>query len=102
MVTDEGTVSGSVVVLAAGAWLPTMLADGSMTGAVPPSSALPALTVTQEQPGYFLRGGSAAGLEDLPSFVHLRDFSDDSVKRAIAYYGLFTPGHGVKVGYRYF
>ena len=30
--------------------------------------------------------------------MHLRDFSDDSVKRAIAYYGLFTPGRGVKVG----
>ena len=30
--------------------------------------------------------------------MHLRDFSDDSVKRAIAYYGFFTPGRGVKVG----
>ena len=50
VVTDTGTVSGSVVVLAAGAWLPAMLADGSLTGAVPPRSALPALKVTQEQP----------------------------------------------------
>ena len=98
VITDDDTISGATVVLSAGAWLPGLLRDPALLAAVPSLLSLPALRVTQEQPGYFLRAGSDVGLAELPSFVHLRDFSDDAVKRAIAYYGLFTPGRGVKVG----
>ncbi len=98
VVTDAGVIRGDTVVLAAGAWLPGLLRDPELLEAVPSLRSLPALRVSQEQPGYFAHEGSWEGLENLPSFVHLRDFADDSVKRAIAYYGLFTPGRGVKVG----
>ncbi len=102
VVTDQGVIKGSVVVLAAGGWLPGLLARGGnkWTESAPSLATLPRLRVTQEQPAYFVGNGDGEGqaVGDLPSFVHLRDFNDARVSRPIAYYGLFTPGHGVKVG----
>ena len=79
VVTADRTLSGEVVVVAAGAWLPKL---APMLGL---ADQLPAMVVTQEQPAYF----DAPGADDWPVFVHYGDRS---------HYGLFTPGIGVKVG----
>lgn len=79
--TTGGDVSARVVVVAAGAWLPSLL------GSMPVPDGVPPLRVTQEQPVYF----AARGDEVWPSFIHHR-------AGAVACYGLGAPGDGVKAG----
>jgi sarcosine oxidase len=79
VVTDGRTLVGNVVVVAAGAWLPTL------APALGLRDQLPTMVVTLEQPAYF----DAPGADDWPVFVHYGERS---------HYGLFTPGVGVKVG----
>jgi sarcosine oxidase len=78
VVTAYQTLLGRVAVVAAGAWLPSVVAS------LPLASELPPMTVTQEQPAYF-----AADAAGWPVFVHHAD---------APHYGLYTPGVGVKVG----
>lgn len=78
VVIGDGTLRADVAVVAAGAWLPSFASRLAI--------ALPPMTVTQEQPGYFPADGDAS---DWPVFVHYAD---------VPRYGLFTPGDGVKVG----
>lgn len=79
--TTGGDVEARVVVVAAGAWLPSLL------GSLPVPDGVPPLRVTQEQPVYF-----AARTDDgWPSFIHHR-------VGAVACYGLGAPGDGVKAG----
>jgi sarcosine oxidase len=75
--STTGTLTAECVVLTAGAWLPKLAADLHLD--------LPALTVTQQQPAYF-----RTDAPDWPVFIHHRP---DSL-----FYGLPTPGLGVKVG----
>jgi sarcosine oxidase len=78
--TSEGEeVEARVAVVAAGAWLPGLLRS------LPVPDGLPAFRVTQEQPVYL------PSEAEWPSFVHHR--GDD-----VPYYGLGSPGDGVKVG----
>jgi sarcosine oxidase len=79
VVTADRTVLADVVVVAAGAWLPKVVAGLELV------EQLPAMTVTQEQPAYF----DAPAADSWPVFVHHAD---------APHYGLFTPGLGVKVG----
>ena len=74
--TEEVEYRASVVVIAAGAWLP------KLAGGVVP---LPPLKVTQEQVFHFPSLGAGS---NWPSFIHHRE-------RFM--YGLETPGEGVKV-----
>lgn len=75
--TARRTLTARVAVVAAGAWLPGLAKSLRLD--------LPRLTVTQEQPAYFL----APGAETWPVFVH---------HGPVPHYGLFTPGIGLKVG----
>ena len=86
IVTVGRTLRADIVVVAAGAWLPTLAASLRL------SDALPAMTVTQEQPAYF-EAPSAAGW---PVFVHHADPHGGGADSP--HYGLWTPGLGVKVG----
>ena len=79
VITADRTLVTDVVVVAAGAWLPKLVAPLALAG------QMPAMTVTQEQPAYFVAPGGAGW----PVFVHHGDTPR---------YGLFTPGLGVKVG----
>jgi sarcosine oxidase len=79
VVTDDRTLVGDVVVVAAGAWLPKLAPALGLADELPP------MVVTQEQPAYF----DAPRAEDWPVFVHYGEPS---------HYGLLTPGVGVKVG----
>ena len=79
VVTGNRTLRADVVVLAVGAWLPTLARALGLADQLPP------LVVTQEQPAYF----DAPGAEEWPVFVHHGE---------APHYGLFTPGLGVKVG----
>ena len=98
VVTDGATLRAGVVVLAAGAWLPGLLAGAAAR--LPELAGLPPLRVTQEQPAYFapLPGGPA--VEDVPSIVHSRRFPGGAVDRplGLGYYALGGPGRGVKLG----
>jgi sarcosine oxidase len=69
-------LDADVVVVAAGAWLPELLAD------VP----LPKLTVTREQIVHF----ASRVDEQWPSFIHRQT-------NGVGVYGLETPGEGIKV-----
>ena len=80
VMTDDRTLVGDVVVLAAGGWLPGLARKLELT------AKLPRFVVTQEQPAYF----TASGAEEWPVFVH-----HDEER---PHYGLFTPDIGVKVG----
>lgn len=76
-------VAADTVVVTAGAW---------SRGILPPSFALPRLTVTEESPAHF----AAISPQDAwPSFNHLlpRDRFPGHV------YGMPTPGEGIKVGF---
>jgi len=86
--TDDEEVTASRVVVAAGAWAPSLLA-----GLVP----LPPLVVTQEQPVHLaVRDASAVW----PSFNYLPDPSDDRTGWWPGpVYGMLTPGEGVKAGW---
>ncbi|HEV2890444.1 MAG TPA: FAD-dependent oxidoreductase [Frankiaceae bacterium] len=77
--TTAGEWEARVAVVAAGAWLPGLL------GSLPLPDDLPPFRVTQEQPVYLPSDAQ------WPSFIHHR--GDD-----VAYYGLGTPGEGVKLG----
>jgi sarcosine oxidase len=90
VLTDDGAIEASSVVLAAGAWLPGLVAD------LPFACKLPPFRVTQEQPAYFATRDDTTW----PSFLHHRPTgqSDTLPTLGFGYYGLFTPGHGVKVG----
>ena len=79
IVTTDRTLRADVVVVAAGAWLPKLVAPMAL------AAELPAMTVTQEQPAYF----EAPMADGWPVFVHHAEAPR---------YGLFTPGVGVKVG----
>ena len=84
-VDADGTRSeivAEVVVVTAGAWT---------SGILPPSFALPRLTVTEESPAHFRPSGAPA---DWPSFNHFVD-PDRHIGNV---YGMPTPGEGVKVG----
>jgi len=84
--TTAGTVTADVVVLAAGAWVP------SLTASLPFASELPAFRVTQEQPGYFRVPGDTAYL----SFLHHRDAGERRL--GFGAYGMCSPDRGLKVG----
>jgi sarcosine oxidase len=79
VVTAAQVLSARVAVVAAGAWTPGLLAPLEL------GDRLPALHVTQEQPGYF-----PTTEQRWPAFVHYRD--------GVACYGLAAPGLGLKVG----
>ena len=81
VVTDRGEWEARVVVVAAGAWLPGLLA------ALPVPGDLPPFRITQEQPVYVPARGEATW----PSFIHHRP-------GAVSMYGLGAPGEGVKLG----
>lgn len=83
VVTANQTLTARVAVVAAGAWLPSVIAS------LPLARELPRMTVTQEQPAYF-----AADAANWPVFVHHAMSPDE----AAPHYGLFTPGVGLKVG----
>jgi sarcosine oxidase len=83
--TAAGVEEASSVVVAAGAWLP------SLAGGLVP---LPPATVTSEQPAHFRRRD---GAEEWPSFLHHTSGHADA-RLAFASYGMWTPGLGVKVG----
>jgi sarcosine oxidase len=83
VLTSERTLVATVAVLAAGAWLPRIVAS------LPAAAELPPLTVTQEQPAYF-----PAAPDGWPAFVHHAETPDEGA----AHYGLLTPGVGLKVG----
>jgi sarcosine oxidase len=78
--TSAGDVEARVVVVAAGAWLPGLLAS------LPVPDDLPPFRVTQEQPVYF----TCAPTVSWPSFIHWRP--------GVPVYGLAAPGDGVKAG----
>jgi sarcosine oxidase len=78
--TPAGVVEARVAVVAAGAWLPGLLAH------LPVPADLPPFRVTQEQPVYL----AARTGDGWPSFIHHR--------APFLYYGLGAPGEGVKVG----
>jgi sarcosine oxidase len=80
--TTEGDFLASVVVVAAGAWLPGLLPS------LPVPDDLPPFRVTQEQPVYFASRTGATW----PSFIHHRDGG------LVPAYGLGAPGEGVKAG----
>jgi sarcosine oxidase len=88
---SDAVHTADVVVSAIGSWTPALLGPWlSAHGA-----ALPAVTVTEEQPAHFpLLPGPAADESVWPSFVHHP--TDDEQPSA---YGLLTPGEGVKVGF---
>lgn len=74
------------VIVAAGAWAPTLL-EGLVT--------LPPLVVTEEHPAHFLPRDPAL---QWPSFNHIaRD--EELERRGGHVYGMLTPGEGVKVGF---
>lgn len=79
--TDAGEVEARACVVAAGAWLPSLL------GSLPGADDVPPLRVTQEQPVYFASRDDATW----PSFIHHR-------AGTVAMYGLGAPGDGVKAG----
>ena len=86
--TPRRSITASVVVAAAGAWLPAIAGLESF------SIALPPLKVTAQAPVHFaIRPGYS-----FPSFVHHE--GSDAVDHTFAYgaYGLESPGEGVKVG----
>jgi sarcosine oxidase len=88
---SDGVHTADRVVTAVGSWTPGLLGPWlSAHGA-----ALPAITVTEEQPAHFpLLAGPAADEKAWPSFVHHP--TDDTQPSA---YGLLTPGEGVKIGF---
>ncbi|HEX8004134.1 MAG TPA: FAD-dependent oxidoreductase [Mycobacteriales bacterium] len=78
--TDTGDeYEARVAVVAAGAWLPGLLAS------LPVPDDLPPFRVTQEQPVYLPSDAA------WPSWIHHR-------ADGVPYYGLGAPGEGVKVG----
>jgi sarcosine oxidase len=83
--TTDGTVVGDVVVLAVGAWVP------SLTRSLPFAAELPRFRVTQEQPGYF------RVLDDTPypSFLH---HDESETRLGFGSYGMLSPDRGLKVG----
>lgn len=78
--TSAGPVEAARVVVAAGAWLPELL------GSLPAPAGLPVFRVTQEQPVYLAARDGA----EWPAFIHHTE--------PHAYYGLGSPGDGVKAG----
>ena len=80
---DAYQVVADVVVVAAGAWT---------RGILPPSFALPRLTVTEESPAHF---APVTPRPAWPSFNHF--LGRDRVPGPV--YGMPTPGEGVKVGF---
>lgn len=87
VVTHQRTLVARVVVVAAGAWAPGLVADQAF------ASALPSFAVTQEQPAYFPVAEEAGW----PSFIH-HGVGEVATRAGRANYGLFTPGMGLKVG----
>jgi len=91
VVTDGGTHTADLVVVAAGSWTPSLLRPWLSAHGV----ELPEVRVTEEQPAHFpVLPGLADTETAWPSFVHhpTRD-------GAASAYGLLTPGEGVKVGF---
>jgi sarcosine oxidase len=87
---DDGVHRADRVVVAAGSWTSSLVSPWLADHGV----ALPAVTVTEEQPAHFpLLPGPADKESAWPSFVHHP--VDDEQPSA---YGLLTPGEGVKVG----
>lgn len=93
VITDGPTLHAGVVVLAAGAWLPGLLA-----GLPEQRASVPPLRVTQEQPAYFAPAADST-VDAVPSIVHTRRFPGGPDRPlGLGYYALGAPGQGVKLG----
>lgn len=85
-------LSAETVVVTAGAWT---------TAVIPPTFALPRLTVTEESPAHFTPRDAA---HRWPSFNHFLGGSSTPAGHAPhpgQTYGMPTPGEGIKVGYHH-
>lgn len=85
--TVSGSWNASAVVVAAGAWVSSLLSD---------LVALPPITIESDQPSHFAPLDPSASW---PSFLH-HGLDADGVDRPLSFdaYGLWAPGEGVKVG----
>ena len=93
VVTDGGTFTAPIVVVAAGAW-----AEGLLEGPSGPLArgTLPPLAVTLAVPSHFApQPGDPGGDRPWPSVVHHRS-GDDPL--AFGAYAVWAPGVGMKVG----